>query len=128
MTKPDREMAEAAATPTVSDSECLQANGMLLEGGTEEHEPDLSHHTAQPRVTVEERRPRQKTDTHGLAERQKKRRKRRTRPPSVAKKKRRASQTQCAPCASWWAQGDSNLQPTDYESAALPLSYGPAGG
>ncbi len=24
-----------------------------------------------------------------------------------------------------WAREDSNLQPTDYESAALPLSYGP---
>ncbi len=28
----------------------------------------------------------------------------------------------------WWAQQDSNLQPTDYESAALPLSYGPLEG
>ncbi len=27
---------------------------------------------------------------------------------------------------SWWARQDSNLGPTDYESAALPLSYGPA--
>ncbi len=26
---------------------------------------------------------------------------------------------------SWWAQQDSNLQPTGYESGALPLSYGP---
>ncbi len=25
----------------------------------------------------------------------------------------------------WWARQESNLQPTDYESAALPLSYGP---
>jgi hypothetical protein len=25
-----------------------------------------------------------------------------------------------------WAQEDSNLQPRDYESPALPLSYGPA--
>jgi hypothetical protein len=25
----------------------------------------------------------------------------------------------------WWARQDSDLQPTDYESAALPLSYGP---
>ena len=25
----------------------------------------------------------------------------------------------------WWARQDSNLGPTDYESAALPLSYGP---
>src|SRR5436305_7303784 len=25
----------------------------------------------------------------------------------------------------WWAQQDSNLRPTDYESAALPLRHGP---
>ena len=25
----------------------------------------------------------------------------------------------------WWARQDSNLQPTSYEPAALPLSYGP---
>src|SRR5450759_4740401 len=25
----------------------------------------------------------------------------------------------------WWAQQDSNLRPADYESVALPLSYGP---
>jgi len=26
----------------------------------------------------------------------------------------------------WWAQQDSNLRPTDYESAALPLRHGPS--
>ena len=26
----------------------------------------------------------------------------------------------------WWARMDSNHQPNDYESFALPLSYGPA--
>ena len=25
----------------------------------------------------------------------------------------------------WWARQDSNLEPTPYEGAALPLSYGP---
>ena len=25
----------------------------------------------------------------------------------------------------WWDQQDSNLRPSDYESRALPLSYGP---
>ena len=28
----------------------------------------------------------------------------------------------------WWARQDSNLGPRDYESPALPLSYGPACG
>jgi hypothetical protein len=27
-----------------------------------------------------------------------------------------------------WAREESDLQPTDYESAALPLSYGPESG
>ena len=34
-----------------------------------------------------------------------------------------------APLGVWWARQDLNLQPTDYESAALTrLSYGPARG
>lgn len=44
----------------------------------------------------------------------------------MAVKKLFTAQTQDSGPLAQWARQDSNLQPGDYESLALPLSYGPA--